>query len=76
MQAALQTLVDGAISNTVNVPQDQDFADCNSLHERAYVVGLKGIMVFRTIPVNGAVMAMPGPKVGLPHCCSVAHEAD
>ena len=76
MQAALQTYVDGAISKTVNVPQDCPFTDFHSLYERAYALGLKGVTAFRPNPVTGAVVTMPGPETDSPHCCTIEREVD
>jgi ribonucleoside-diphosphate reductase alpha chain len=76
MQAALQAHVDGAISKTVNVPEDRNFADFSSLYERAYDLGLKGVTAFRPNPVTGAVVTMPGPDADAPHCCTIEREVD
>ena len=61
MQAALQPYVDGAISKTVNVPQACRFSEFDSLYQRAYALGLKGVTAFRPTPVTGAVVTVPGP---------------
>lgn len=76
MQAALQAYVDGAISKTVNVPEDRDFADFSSLYERAYALGLKGVTAFRPNPVTGVVVTVPGPDTDSPHCCTIEREVD
>ena len=76
MQAALQVYVDGAISKTVSVPEEHDFADFSSLYERAYALGLKGVTAFRPNPVTGAVVTMPGPDTDSPHCCTIEREVD
>ncbi len=76
MQAALQVYVDGAISKTVSVPEERDFADFSSLYERAYAIGLKGVTAFRPNPVTGAVVTMPGPDTDSPHCCTIEREVD
>ena len=76
MQAALQATVDGAISKTVSVPEERNFADFSSLYERAYVLGLKGVTAFRPNPVTGAVVTMPGPETDSPHCCTIEREVD
>ncbi len=76
MQAALQVYVDGAISKTVSVPEERDFADFSSLYERAYALGLKGVTAFRPNPVTGAVVTMPGPETDSPHCCTIEREVD
>ena len=76
MQAALQPYVDGAISKTVNVPRDIDFAAFRSLYADAYAMGLKGVTAFRPNPVTGAVVTMPGPEADSAHCCTIEREVD
>ena len=76
MQAALQPYVDGAISKTVNVPENCDFADFSSLYQRAYALGLKGVTAFRPNRVTGAVLTVPGPDADSPHCCTIDREVD
>ena len=76
MQAALQAYVDGAISKTVNVPEDCDFAVFSSLYQRAYTLGLKGVTAFRPNPVTGAVLTLAGPGADSPHCCAIEREVD
>ncbi|MCX4188041.1 adenosylcobalamin-dependent ribonucleoside-diphosphate reductase [Methylophaga sp. OBS4] len=66
MQAALQPFVDNAISKTVNVPQDCDFAMFESLYMDAYRVGLKGCTVFRPNPVSGAILQGCAPCESAP----------
>jgi ribonucleoside-diphosphate reductase alpha chain len=74
MQAALQPYVDNAISKTINVPQEFDFAAFRSLYELAYRQGLKGCTTFRPNPVTGAVLAA---EEAVPsHCCTLEREAD
>ncbi len=74
MQAALQPYVDNAISKTINVPVDYDFADFQSLYEQAYDKGLKGCTTFRPNPVTGEVLQ--SEAVNAPHCCNIDREAD
>ena len=76
MQASLQPFVDEAISKTVNVPQELDFADFRSLYAQAYAMGLKGVTAFRPNPVTGAVVTVPGPETDSPHCCTIEREVD
>ena len=76
MQAALQPYVDGAISKTVNVPRDIDFAAFRSLYTDAYGMGLKGVTAFRPNSVTGAVVTMPGPETDSAHCCTIEREVD
>lgn len=76
MQAALQPFVDGAISKTVNVPQAFRFSEFDSLYQRAYALGLKGVTAFRPNPVTGAVVTLPGPNADSAHCCSIEREVD
>ncbi len=73
MLAALQTMVDNAISKTINVPETlprEAFAD---VYERAWELGLKGCTVFRPNAVRGAVLS--GEPAGA-HCCARDREAD
>jgi ribonucleoside-diphosphate reductase alpha chain len=73
MLAALQTMVDNAISKTINVPEDlprEAFAD---VYTRAWELGLKGCTVFRPNTVRGAVLS--GEPAGV-HCCAPEREAD
>lgn len=76
MQACLQPFVDQAISKTVNVPKDLEFAEFRSLYEHAYALGLKGVTAFRPNPVTGAVVTAPGPETDAPHCCTIEREID
>ena len=76
MQAALQPHVDNAISKTVNVPADLDFAAFCSLYEEAYALGLKGCTTFRPNPVTGAVLTPRAATEAAAHCCSIEREAD
>ncbi len=47
MQAALQPFVDNAISKTVTLPAEADFAAFSRVFEQADALGLKGCTVFR-----------------------------
>ena len=76
MQAAIQPYVDQAISKTINVPVDYDFAAFRDLYRLAYDRGLKGCTTFRPNPVTGEILrGMEGDEAG-PHCCGVEREAD
>jgi len=76
MQAAIQPYVDQAISKTINVPADYDFAAFRDLYRLAYDRGLKGCTTFRPNPVTGEILrGMEGDEAG-PHCCGVEREAD
>jgi ribonucleoside-diphosphate reductase alpha chain len=81
MQAALQPWVDSAISKTINVPRDSDFASFRSLYDEAYALGLKGCTTFRPNPVTGQVLvdvdepASAGSE-GAIHCCTAERETD
>ena len=57
MQAALQPLVDNAISKTVTVPEDFAFDRFRSLFLTAHALGLKGCTAFRPNPVTGRILA-------------------
>ena len=74
MQAALQPIVDNAISKTINVPEDLPFDAFRSVFERAYELGLKGCTLYRPNPVTGAVLAAePAQAV---HCCGLDRESE
>ncbi|RRQ20991.1 adenosylcobalamin-dependent ribonucleoside-diphosphate reductase [Thiohalobacter thiocyanaticus] len=76
MQAALQPFVDNAISKTINIPEDFDFASYGSVYERAFDLGLKGCTTFRPNPVTGSVLAEIRPPAGTVHCCGLEREPD
>jgi ribonucleoside-diphosphate reductase alpha chain len=76
MQAALQPYVDNAISKTINVPENLDFAAFCSLYEEAYALGLKGCTTFRPNPVTGAVLTSRTVAEAPAHCCGIEREAD
>ncbi len=76
MQAALQPYVDQAISKTINIPVDYEFAAFRNLYRLAYDKGLKGCTTFRPNPVTGEVLRGGEEAEAGPHCCSVEREAD
>jgi len=76
MQAALQPWVDNAISKTINVPAELDFARFSSLYEQAYDLGLKGFTSFRPNPVTGVVLQPAEGAAASVHCCNLEREAD
>jgi len=56
MQSALQPLVDGAISKTVNVPHEVTLAAFRDLYLLADERGLKGLTVFRPGPTHPGIL--------------------
>jgi ribonucleoside-diphosphate reductase alpha chain len=76
MQAAIQPYTDNAISKTINIPEDFDITDYQSVFEQAYTLGLKGCTTFRPNPVTGSVLSAAAGKGALPHCCDIDREAD
>ena len=56
MMAAVQPLVDTAISKTVNVPAECPFADFQNLYQRAWSAGLKGLATYRPNTIIGSVL--------------------
>lgn len=76
MQAAIQPCVDQAISKTVNVPQNYDFAAFRDLYRLAYDKGLKGCTTFRPNPVTGMILHDEAAVEAGPHCCGLEREAD
>jgi ribonucleoside-diphosphate reductase alpha chain len=76
MQAAIQPYVDQAISKTINIPADYDFAAFRDLYRLAFDKGLKGCTTFRPNPVTGEILRGREEGEAGPHCCSVEREAD
>jgi ribonucleoside-diphosphate reductase alpha chain len=74
MQAALQPLVDNAISKTINVAADIPFGRFEELYRQAHALGLKGCTVFRPNPVTGAILSEPASD--RVQCCGIEREAD
>lgn len=57
MQATLQPWVDGAISKTINMPEETKFDDFRAIYRLAYDLGTKGCTAFRPNPVTGSVLS-------------------
>jgi ribonucleoside-diphosphate reductase alpha chain len=76
MQAAIQPHVDQAISKTINVPADYDFAAFRDLYQLAFDKGLKGCTTFRPNPVTGEILRGMAQEEGASHCCNMDREAD
>jgi ribonucleoside-diphosphate reductase alpha chain len=76
MQAAIQPHVDQAISKTINVPVDFEFATFRDLYQLAYDQGLKGCTTFRPNAVTGEILRGIEEGQAAAHCCSVEREAD
>jgi ribonucleoside-diphosphate reductase alpha chain len=75
MQAALQPLVDNAISKTINVAADIPFERFEDLYRQAYALGLKGCTVFRPNLVTGAILSPPLATEQV-QCCGLEREGD
>jgi ribonucleoside-diphosphate reductase alpha chain len=65
MMQAVQTLVDTAISKTVNVPADYPYADFKGLYVQAWQAGLKGLATYRPNAILGSVLQVT-PELGKP----------
>lgn len=76
IQAAIQPYVDNAISKTINIPADFDYAEFKSLYKQAYDMGLKGCTTFRPNPVTGSVLSTQDETIAIAHCCSIERETD
>ncbi len=76
MQAAIQPYVDQAISKTINVPADYDFAAFRDLYQLAFDKGLKGCTTFRPNPVTGEILRGTAAEEAASHCCNLEREAD
>jgi ribonucleoside-diphosphate reductase alpha chain len=64
MQAALQPLIDNAISKTVNMPAASKPAAFARIYASAFDLGLKGITAFRPNAMRGAVLACVDKRCG------------
>jgi ribonucleoside-diphosphate reductase alpha chain len=71
MQAALQPFVDNAISKTINVPRELEFAEFQTLYDDAYALGLKGCTTFRPNRISDAVLKRYDPQDPSARCCVV-----
>jgi len=76
MQAALQPYVDNAISKTINIPADFDFASYGAIYRDAFRLGLKGCTTFRPNPVTGELLSGRSAEPAAAHCCSLEREPD
>jgi ribonucleoside-diphosphate reductase alpha chain len=71
MQAALQPFVDNAISKTINVPKELEFAEFQTLYDDAYALGLKGCTTFRPNRISDAVLKRYDTQDPSARCCVV-----
>ena len=77
MQAALQPFVDNAISKTINVAADMDFARFRTIYEDAYRHGLKGCTTYRPNPTTrGVLEGVEYLAREESHCCGLDRESD
>jgi ribonucleoside-diphosphate reductase alpha chain len=56
MQAVVQSYTDGAVSKTVNVPEDLSYDKFEGIYLHAFDGGCKGCTAFRPNPVRGAIL--------------------
>jgi len=66
MQAALQPFVDNAISKTINVPEDCEPGEFESLYDEAYRLQLKGCTTFRPGARSGVLLQGRGSCAAVP----------
>jgi len=76
MQAAVQRSVDNAISKTINVAADCDFATFERIYHHAYANGLKGCTTFRPNTVTGEVLAARSSADLASPCCNLGYQPD
>jgi ribonucleoside-diphosphate reductase alpha chain len=60
MQAALQPLVDNAVSKTINVAAAIDYTSFEPIYTQAWKLGLKGCTSYRPNPHTGSILAAEG----------------
>ena len=62
MQAIVQRWVDNAVSKTINMDPGYPYESFRELFAQAYILGLKGITVFRPDPLRSVVLSgsLPG----------------
>ena len=79
MQAALQPLVDSAVSKTINVPADFEYSAFEELYREAWRLGLKGCTTLRPNDITGSVLSSPheplADEAGA-GCCNLERESD
>lgn len=68
MVAAVAPYIDGAISKTVNAPEDCSLAQFDALCRQAWHAGLKGVTAFRPNRVLGSVLHAPDRHVRRQAC--------
>ena len=79
MMGAVQPFISGAISKTVNVPEDVTIEDVEQLHIEAWKLGLKAVAIYR----DNCKVAQPlsttkkeGELAAPPGSAAEAHDAD
>lgn len=68
----MQEYTDAAVSKTVNLPPEIDFAAFRALYDRAYDLGCKGCTLDRPTAVRGAVLGDGGGAVRRCAKCAAA----
>ena len=72
MQALVQEYTDAAVSKTINLPTEIDFAAFRALYDRAYDLGCKGCTLYRPTAMRGAVLSDGGRAVRRCAKCAAA----
>lgn len=57
VQAKFQSIVDGGISKTINLPSNASVDDIKSIYVQAWKSGVKGVTVFREDSIDGVLKA-------------------
>ena len=69
MMAAVQPLVSGAISKTVNLPTETTEAEIGTIYEKAFALGLKSVAIYRDKSKGVQVLTEhPGLPIDAPLC--------
>lgn len=62
IQATWQSIVDGGISKTINLPGDASVDDIKQIYIKAWKSGVKGVTVFRDGSIDGVLVSTENTK--------------
>jgi ribonucleoside-diphosphate reductase alpha chain len=65
VQAKFQSIVDGGISKTINLPSNASVDDIKNIYIQAWKSGVKGVTVFRDESIDGVLKATTSCEDGV-----------